>query len=173
MRLETKKDKEIRNEICELYKIDKEFKALKERKQKIYDELNVYLDKTGETELVTEYIDDDTLKEIELKVVRVMSKKIEYKIDRLENRIQKDTLNKFIDKTYTIRNWKSVVRLLKKYKVPAKEFIALINVDKKVNEKNLDQLEAIGEVSYDMLKDCYVLNYLSSSIRLFKLKKKS
>ena len=168
-------DKGIKALICDMYEMNEELRRVRKKYDKQKREFEAiiedYLDKKGIPEVCVDY-NGNTAEAARLKVVRVMSKKIEYKIDRLERKIDRKVIDKFVERSYKIKDWKSVVRLLKKYNVPAKEFISLVEVNKTVNESKLEQLEATGEINYDMIDGCFVVNFLKSYIRIFCSKRK-
>lgn len=143
----------------------------KKRRAEIVREMELYFDNRGLSEINVEYKKEDMVP-LNLRIARVMTKKVTYKTDKLEEKIERSVLDRFLERTYVIKSWKSVVRLLKKYNVPAKEFISLVEVRKEVNESKLEQLEATGEINFDMIKGCYIVDFLNSYIRLFYSRKK-
>ena len=167
------KKSEVEKLVQELYSLNKEFAIMNDkmqaRRNEIQEEIERYLDVTGDADVQASYKSDD--EDLILRVQRVMRKKVNYKADRLEVKLGKEKTSKFISRKYVIRDWNAVVKLLKKHKVPAHEFTKLIEVIKDVDTDRLDQEEAVGNISYDDLKGCFTVDYLSSYVRLTKRKR--
>lgn len=80
---------------------------------------------------------------------------IDYDIAKLEEKLEADLLSEFVDKTYTIPDWKAFKKFLKENDIPAKELKPYISVEKQVNEEKLSKLYDSGEITLQDLEGCY------------------
>ena len=153
----------------ELYELNKKHDAFeqqyKERKSQIFAEIKKYADKKG----LNSY-GIDTPKGL-FKFIPIVSKKVIWDIDKLQKKVEKDIFNQFVDKTYTITDYKELVMYLKSCGVNPKKFASFISVDKKVNSKKLDQLSDIGEISMDDIEDCYRVEVSSEYVKISELER--
>jgi hypothetical protein len=91
----------------------------------------------------------------EFKVTEVKRSKVEFDIDAIEAKIDKDLYNAFIDKLYVINDWPKFISLMKSKGISKKEIAKLLNVQKSINKDKLNQLSDIGEIDMEDLSGCY------------------
>ena len=153
----------------ELQELNKKHDAFeqeyKERKKQIFSEIKKYADKKG----ITSY-GVDTNKGM-FKFIPIVSKKIIWDIEKLQEKVDKKLLKQFIDKTYTITDYDSLIEYLKSCGVDPKKFSEYISVDKKVNSKKLDNLSDMGDISMDDISDCYRVEVNSEYIKISELER--
>lgn len=87
------------------------------------------------------------------KVERVTS--INYDVDLLKKRLDRELFDEVVDKTYTVTNIDALVALLKKAGIKPKEFKPLIHVDERVNSAKLQQAYSIGDIKMNDIQDAY------------------
>lgn len=91
-----------------------------------------------------------------LVIKRIQRKSIEFDADRLEKALG-SLSSSVISKHYEVIDFVGLVNYLKELKANPKVFRSFIKVTKKVDEKELDRLEALGKISADQIKGCYTL----------------
>ena len=84
--------------------------------------------------------------------------KVDYDIEEIEGKIDKDLCKKFIDKKVEILNQKALMSLLKTHGVNKREMGKCLFVVKKVNEDKLRKLFDSGEITIEDLDGCYEAN---------------
>lgn len=104
-----------------------------------------YFEKTGETNLSSDectiYVQERT--------------NIDYDIDAIITRLPKEKSERFVERTYKIKDWNRFVLLCKQYGLPASKVKQYINIEKQINETNLKNMYDKGLISLDELKGCY------------------
>lgn len=142
------------------------------QKKKALEEQRVAFEeiKTQFEEMMTECCDDSKSKrhkfviedwenneETTINVTKVEKVTIEWFADKLEKRVPKSTARKFIRKQYSITNWSGMVEYLKSLGAKPADFKKYIHVNRTVDEKALDHLSDIGELSVRDVAGCYVV----------------
>jgi hypothetical protein len=94
---------------------------------------------------------DDTF----LTVSKVQKAKITWNISKLKSILGKEVSKRVIDKRYTIVNMNGLIEYLKSCGVDPQKFKSFISTEESVNVKELDQMEQLGKVKREDLKDCY------------------
>lgn len=84
---------------------------------------------------------------------------IEMYRDQLRKALPKETYKKAVDKTVSIKNLNGLIKMLKGYGVPPKQFKEFLDVTEEVNMEKLDQLIEIGEVDMEKLQGCYKVDF--------------
>jgi len=153
----------------ELYELNKKHDAFeqeyKERKKQIFSEIKKYTEK----ENITSY--GVNSKQGFFKFVPVVTTTINWDIDKLQEKVDKNLLKQFIDKTYTISDYDGLIEYLKSCGVNPKKFAEYLSVDKKVNKKKLDQLSDMGDITMDDLADCYKVEVKSEYVKISELER--
>lgn len=96
---------------------------------------------------------EDTL----ISVTKVEKTTIEWFADKLEKRVPKAIARKFVRKQYSIANWSGMVEYLKSLGAKPADFKKYIHVDKTVDEKVIDHLSDIGELTARDVAGCYLV----------------
>lgn len=147
----------IQDKVIEFYKKQIEFREAEKKFEKEKKEFIKYISK---------YYDDNNI-ESKLKVSiglsghkfivlnKIQKTKINFDTDKLRKALGKEKSKNAIDKEYFIMDINALISYLKECKVDAKIFKSFLNVSSKVNVKELERLEELGEISMDDLKGCY------------------
>lgn len=102
------------------------------------------------------------------KATTVKPKKIEWKMDVLQQVLDRDTFNEICNKAYTIIDYDGFAKYLKSLKADPKIVKSFINCEKTMNQKMLDQLSQLGEISIDDLEGCYTVTDKEQYVRVTK-----
>lgn len=105
-----------------------------------------------------------------LRVTRIRKKKIIWFLDKLKEKLSKDSYKKVVNKTYTINDMDGLIRYLKNCGVNPKKFKYYIDVEEKINETALDECSALGEIKKRDIEGCYKVEIGEPYIRLTELK---
>ena len=172
MLLPNKNDtREVRENVIELYRINEQFSKLQkeynERKKKLTVAIKNYM-------YCNKGCDSDFLFKLKstkdnhklMSVKKVTPTTVVWDADKLEEALGKEYSKQVIDKTYAINDMDGLVSYLKSCGVNPKKFKTFIDVQKSVNVEVLEQLNAVGEIDKEDIKDCYVLDKKSSYLRL-------
>lgn len=161
------KEKKIKKAVIELETLNANFKSeeekYKKRKLELQDLIKGYTDKNNVEEFGFVWL--DKVKRIK----PIIQKKIIWDMDKLSKKVRKSLLNEILDKTYTINDMNGLIDFLKDYDVDPKKFKKFINVEQKVNNKKVDELNALGELTYDDLAGCYELQANLSYVKISDL----
>ena len=93
-----------------------------------------------------------------LVVKRVQPKTIEFDANKLEKRIGKELAKDVIVKSYTIDDMNGLIAYLKECGVDPNIFKSFVNVEKKVNQKQLDNLYELGKIDENDIEGCFTVN---------------
>ena len=81
--------------------------------------------------------------------------KIEFFKEQLANSLSKSNYKKATDKIITIHDLSGLVKMLKEYGVPQKDFKRFIKQEIRVNENEINNLIELGEIELEDLQGCY------------------
>lgn len=105
-----------------------------------------------------------------LRVTKVRTKKVVWLLDKLKQRLTKETYKDIVDKTYTINNIQGLIKYLKSCGVDPKKFKKYIEVEERLNETKLDSYYEIGALDKKDLEGCYTVKMGEPYIKLIELK---
>ena len=108
---------------------------------------------------------------VRLNVTRIRTKKVTWLLDKLKQRLGKETYNDVVDKTYTINDMQGLVRYLKSCGVDPKTFKKFIDVDETLNETKLNTYYETGALKKEDIEGCYDVKMGEPYIRLTELKR--
>ena len=108
---------------------------------------------------------------VRLNVTRIRTKKVTWLLDKLKQKLGKETYNDVVDKTYTINDMQGLVRYLKSCGVDPKKFKKFIDVDEVLNETKLNTYYETGALKKEDIEGCYDVNMGEPYIRLTELKR--
>ena len=161
--------KEIEKAIENLHELDVNFKKAKEE----YESKKASLTGKIQNFMAVKKIDfldfkskSEKWKNINFNVKNICPKKIIFDADKLEKKLSKEICSKIIKKEYKINDIKALSDFLKGYGVDPKEFKEFLTIEKTVDNKKLDNLSDIGEITEDDIKGCYVVKPISSYIKI-------
>lgn len=152
-------DIKIREASLELFGLTNSFKETEDAYKKRKSELQKIIFSGGYKEFTVDNLD----------VKCIQSNKIVWDMDKLKSNIGKELFNEVTDKTYTINDYKGLVKYLKSCGVNPKKFAQFINVEKKVNNKRVDELSELGEITVEDLQDTYTLEKISEYVKFYDL----
>mgnify|MGYP007070231528 CR=1 FL=1 len=159
-----KQQQKIIKTVKELDSLNKSFKEQEERYKAEKDRLqNIIKEYTDKSELEEFDFDDESS---HYKVRPIINRKITWDIDKLSEKLDKGILNEVIDKEYTINDFDSLIRYLKSCGVDPKKFKKFIDVKKSVNNKKIDELSQLGDISAEDIIGCYELQANFSYVKI-------
>lgn len=86
---------------------------------------------------------------------RIQNTKVVFDADSVEFVLSKENGKRVISKQYTITDMDGLIKYLKSCGVNPQEFKKYISVTKSVDNKELEKLEELGEISLEDLEGCY------------------
>lgn len=108
---------------------------------------------------------------IKLNVTRIRAKRVTWLLDKLKQKLGKDTYKDVVDKTYTINDIQGLIKYLKSCGVDAKKFKKFIDVDETLNETKLNTYYETGALKKSDIEGCYDVKVGEPYIRLTELKR--
>lgn len=106
-----------------------------------------------------------------VRVTRVRQRKITWFLDKLKQKLGKDTYKDVVDKTYTINDIQGLIKYLKSCGVDPKKFKKFIDVDETLNEAKLNTYYETGALKKSDIEGCYDVKVGEPYIRLTELKR--
>lgn len=109
---------------------------------------------------------------IKLRVTRVRTKKITWLLDKLKQKLNKDTYKDLVDKTYTISDMQGLIKYLKSCGVDPKKFKKYIEVEEQLNEIKLNTYYdyETGALDKKDIEGCYTVKMGEPYIKITELK---
>lgn len=151
----------------ELYDLNQKFdtfeKEYKERKKQIFAEIKKYTDKEG----VQSYGVNSNRGMF--KFMPIVTKKIIWDMEKLQGKVKKNLLKQFVDKSYAVTDYDGLIEYLKPLGADPKKLAEYLSVERKVNQKKLEQLAAMGDISMDDLADCYRVEVKSEYVKISEM----
>lgn len=136
-----------------------------EWKQKVESNKKYISKALGRKNSLDARIDENTSFNVQKKI----DTKLHFFYEQLQKTLDKKTYNKVINKTVTIDDVNALIKTLKWYGVPPKEFKTYITVHHEVDIEKVDSLIEIGEISIDEIQGCYSVEF-NEDIRVRKTK---
>lgn len=84
---------------------------------------------------------------------------IKWNFEKLIKNLGKKISSQVISKKYFINDIYGLIKYLKECNVDPKIFKSYISVEYSLDEKELDNLELLGKVSKDQIKDCFEISF--------------
>lgn len=106
---------------------------------------------------------------VRLNVTRIRTKKVIWDVSKLKKKLNKETYNNIVDKTYIVNNMQGLIKYLKSCGVDPKKFKKFIEVEEKVNETKLNVLYDTGKMEKKDIEECYEMKMGEPYIRLKEL----
>lgn len=91
-------------------------------------------------------------------VTMVQKASVVFDIDKLKQKLGKKLAKKIIKRQYEIVDIDGLIAYLQDCGVDPKVFKSFLNVTEEVDEEELGQLEQLGKVDRDSIKDCYTVH---------------
>lgn len=108
---------------------------------------------------------------IKLNVTRIRAKRVTWLLDKLKQKLGKDTYKDVVDKTYTINDIQGLIKYLKSCGVDPRKFKKFIDVDETLNETKLNTYCETGALKKSDIEGCYDVKMGEPYIRLTELKR--
>lgn len=108
---------------------------------------------------------------MKLNVTRIRTKRVTWLLDKLKQKLGKDTYKDVVDKTYTINDIQGLIKYLKSCGVDPRKFKKFIDVDETLNETKLNTYYETGALKKSDIEGCYDVKVEEPYIRLTELKR--
>lgn len=156
--------------IYELYEIKNKSKRIQDEYKIRIKYLEKNIDKLLEKKKQSSYsfncFEGDTEKTVYFKATSVKPKKIEWNVEMLQQILDKSIFNKICNKKYSIIDYDGFSGYLKTLNADPKIIKSFIQCEKTINQKSLDQLSELGEISVDDLEGCYTVINKEQYVRI-------
>lgn len=160
-----KQNEDIKLAVFEFNELQREFKKYEEEYKKKKEQLQVkiknYMFINGFNSFKFGNSDGTFFK-----VANVKRKKIDFDIPKLKTRLSKDILKQILIKEYRINDFDGLKKYLKSCGVDPKEFIKYLDINEVVNQKMVNQLSDLGEITSRDLKGCYTVTEEFAYVRV-------
>lgn len=163
--LSDKKDKKIKNICWEYLKAKQQEQEIKQKIAQIQFTVKEYFKSNSGLKSL-----QFTVGETNYKFTDVNPTKIVWDIEKLlkrfkKNKIDKEIINQVILKEYTVTDWRGFTKVLSGKGISPDEILLFISVDKKVDQKKLNQLSEIGEITDKDIEGCYTVENIVGSLK--------
>jgi uncharacterized protein YjhX (UPF0386 family) len=157
------KDKKLKTICLNLFKFKQIEQEAKENYAKTQSELKDYF-KSSKDKTISFSANGKNYK-----VTDVNPTIINWDIDKLSKQLEKngkkDLLPDIVTKTITVTDWNGFSSLLAKYGVKPKEVKAFLGVKQKVDQKKMDSLSDVGEITAEDIEGCYTVQNSSGYVK--------
>lgn len=100
-------------------------------------------------------IKDKKFKDDNISVTKVQSVKIIFDIPKLKTKLNKEQQKKVIKKNLEVSNTQGLIEFLKSKGITFKDVKEYFTIKEEVDQKTLDKLSDLGEISKDDIKDTF------------------
>ena len=104
-----------------------------------------------------------------VKVNHIVRKKIKWDVAKLKKKLSPELYAELVEKEYYISDMHGLVKYLKSCGVDPKKFKKYLIVTEKVNQKKMDELSEIGDITAEDIEGCYKLKeangYLTINVK--------
>lgn len=151
------KDSKLRTLCLDMFKVRLAEQEAKQKYAELQAKLQTYLNKSGEKGLQFPF------KGKMYKVVGVKPKTTVWDIEKLTNRLKKtndnsdEILSQIFDVKVIVSDISGFKKLLKEYGIKFKDVKPYLTIEKKVNEKKINELSEIGEMTMKDIEGCYTI----------------
>ena len=161
-------DKQAFQDVLEMYRNKRKFEALeaqyKEQKEKLSIRIRNYMYSHGYSSF------DFRSREFgNVKVNHIVRKKIKWDVAKLKKKLSPEMYAELVEKEYYISDMHGLVKYLKSCGVDPKKFKKYLIVTEKVNQKKMDELSEIGDITTKDIEGCYKLEeangYLTINVK--------
>lgn len=167
-------NEEVKRQTIELFELEAKYKAIKkqyeDKKSKLTTAIRnfMYCNKgtNDEIQFLAQSGDIFSKDNRMLRVRRIVPKVITWDADKLEQKLDEELLLQIVHKRYTITDMTGLIAYLRSCGVSAKKFKSFIEVEKIVDAKAIEQLDAVGDLSLEDIKGCFTVHEKSSYLRI-------
>lgn len=156
-----KREANFRQEVVEFQKAKEVFdeaqKKFESIKSNFYVKAEAFFKTKEDNE--TYYFDDEEFEQTgrSYSVTRVQKVNLQFHVSKLKKALGKEFSERVIHKSYSIIDMPGLISYLKECGVDPQVFKSFLNVEEKVDQKELDKLEELGEISKDQIEGCYTV----------------
>ena len=161
-------DKQAFQAVLDLYRNKQKYEALEaqymEQKEKLSIRIRNYMYSQGYSSF------DFRSREFgNVKVNHIVRKKIKWDVAKLKKKLPPELYAELVEKEYYISDMHGLVKYLKSCGVDPKKFKKYLIVTEKVNQKKMDELSEIGDITAEDIEGCYKLEeangYLTINVK--------
>lgn len=161
-------DKQAFQDVLEMYRNKQRFEQLeaqyKQEKEKLSTRIRNYMYSHGYSSF------DFRSREFgNVKVNHVVRKMIKWDVTKLKAKLSPELCAEIIEKEYYISDIQGLVKYLKSCGVNPKKFKRYLIITEKVNQKKMDELSEIGDITASDVEGCYELKeangYLTINVK--------
>lgn len=161
-------DKRVFRDVLELYRNKQKFEQLearyKEEREKLSIGIRNYMYSKGYSSF------DFRSREFgNVKVNNVVRKMIKWDVAKLKKKLSAELCAEIIEKEYYISDIHGLIKYLKSCEVDPKKFKKYLIINEKVNQKKMNELSEIGDITAEDIEGCYELKeangYLTINVK--------
>ena len=104
-----------------------------------------------------------------LRVSNIKPKRIEFNVEALEKKLDKELLNEILIKEYLVKDMEGLIKYLKSCGVNPKKFKKFIDVRKQVDKGKIDELGQLGDLTLQDLNGCYTVKESEGYLKITEL----
>jgi hypothetical protein len=157
------KDKKLKTLCLEIFKVRLEEQQAKQRYAELQSTFQALIKKSGDRGLQFPY------KGKNYKIINVEPIKITWDIKKLFERFNElkkcDVLNEVVEVKVNLNDVAGFKKFLKEKDIKWNEIKPFLNIEKKVNQKKMDELSQLGAITEDDIKGCYTVGEGTSYIK--------
>lgn len=151
--------------ICfEMLKLRQAEQEAKQRYAELQTQLKNYFAKSGETNI---WFSDNGKR---YNITDVNPKKIVWDADKLKQQLElngcSDVAKQVIESKFGIADWVGFSKFLKGHGIKASDVVPFLTIERKVNQKKLDELSELGEVTPEDVVGCFTVEQTNGYIKL-------
>lgn len=151
-----KQDEDIKLAVSELNELQTKFKKIekeyKDKRESLQTKIRNYMYINGFTSFKFGNPDGSIFK-----VANIKRRRVDFDISMLKEKLDRDVLKQILIKKYTITDFDGLKKYLKSYGVDPKKFVKYLDIQEDVDQKMINQLSELGEITSKDLKGCYTV----------------
>lgn len=151
------KDSKLRTLCLDIFKVRLAEQEAKQKYAELQAKLQTYLNKSGEKGLQFPF------KGKMYKIVGVKPKTTVWDVEKLTDRLREtkdnsdELLSQIIETKVTVSDISGFKKMLKEHGIKFKDVKPFLTIDKKVNEKKINELSEVGEMTMEDIDGCYTM----------------
>lgn len=149
--------KKICFEMLKLKQVEAETKA---KYKELQGKVKAYCSKVGKSSL---WFSENGKR---YNITDVNPKKVIWDVEKLREKLPADVAKQVIETTYGINDWSAFVAFMKKHNIKPTEVIPFLTIERKVNQKKVDSLAEVGEITPEDIAGCYTVEPISGYVNL-------
>lgn len=157
-------ERKMLSEVDELYELEQKYKSIKKKYEDKKKKLSISIRNAMFVNGMNKFQYEETNRVIDVK--SITQKRIVWDVEKLEEKLDKEICNECIQKTYEINNIEGLIKYLKSCGVNPKKFKSFLNVQKKVDNKKLNELSELGDINKKDLEGCYELKESEGYVKI-------